>query len=141
MAYDKQTWVNGEVITAEKLNHMEDGIAGAGGSLIVNWVDNALDKTVAELYAAYNSGTPIFVRLIYGSPEVYEGLQRLAPVILLYNYNYANNIRVVVAFTQQVSLTGKDFTFTPATAIFSAESTTDYPEFYCSVKPSQSALI
>lgn len=27
MDYEKQTWVVGEVITAEKLNHMEDGIA------------------------------------------------------------------------------------------------------------------
>lgn len=31
MAYEKQTWVNGDVITAEKLNHMEDGIAEGGG--------------------------------------------------------------------------------------------------------------
>ena len=27
MAYEKQTWVTGDTITAEKLNHMEDGIA------------------------------------------------------------------------------------------------------------------
>lgn len=26
MSYEKQTWVTGEVITAEKLNHIEDGI-------------------------------------------------------------------------------------------------------------------
>ena len=26
MTYEKQTWTNGDVITAEKLNHMEDGI-------------------------------------------------------------------------------------------------------------------
>ena len=31
MAYEKQTWVTGEVITKEKLNHMEDGIANSGG--------------------------------------------------------------------------------------------------------------
>ncbi len=31
MAYTKQTWKTGEVITEEKLNHMEDGIAGASG--------------------------------------------------------------------------------------------------------------
>lgn len=31
MAYEKQTWTTGEVITQEKLNHMEDGIANAGG--------------------------------------------------------------------------------------------------------------
>ena len=28
--YEKQTWVTGEVITKEKLNHMEDGIANGG---------------------------------------------------------------------------------------------------------------
>ena len=27
MAYQKQTWVTGETITEQKLNHMEDGIA------------------------------------------------------------------------------------------------------------------
>lgn len=27
MAYEKQTWQDGEVITKEKLNHIEDGIA------------------------------------------------------------------------------------------------------------------
>lgn len=27
MAYEKQTWNKGDTITAEKLNHMEDGIA------------------------------------------------------------------------------------------------------------------
>ena len=31
MAYEKQTWVTGEVITKEKLNHMEDGISTGGG--------------------------------------------------------------------------------------------------------------
>lgn len=31
MAYDKNIWSCGDEITAEKLNHMEDGIANAGG--------------------------------------------------------------------------------------------------------------
>lgn len=33
MAYEKQTWECGETITAEKLNHIEDGIesASSGG--------------------------------------------------------------------------------------------------------------
>lgn len=29
--YEKQTWVTGETITEDKLNHMEDGIATGGG--------------------------------------------------------------------------------------------------------------
>ena len=33
MSYTKQTWANGDTITAEKLNHMESGIEGAGVGL------------------------------------------------------------------------------------------------------------
>ena len=29
MSYTKQTWANGDLITADKLNHMEDGVADA----------------------------------------------------------------------------------------------------------------
>ena len=31
MSYEKQTWADGQTITASKLNHMENGIFGAGG--------------------------------------------------------------------------------------------------------------
>ena len=59
MAYTKQTWETGDVITAEKLNHMEDGIggtSGAGGILIIHVTyDNTgtfLDKTWQEIFDA-----------------------------------------------------------------------------------------
>ena len=65
MAYEKNTWVNGDTITAEKLNHMEDGIAEGGGSssgpLIVNLsytesehsFDTIMDKTWQEIHDAF----------------------------------------------------------------------------------------
>ena len=34
MSYDKQNWVTGEVITAEKMNHIEEGIENVGATLI-----------------------------------------------------------------------------------------------------------
>ena len=71
MAYEKQTWVNGETITQEKLNHMEDGIANAGGGggvfvIHVSDIDYqnytaVVDKTYAEAFAAFNDGQPFFV--------------------------------------------------------------------------------
>lgn len=44
MAYTEQTWVDGEIITAEKLNHMERGISNGspveiyveGTTLVIN---------------------------------------------------------------------------------------------------------
>jgi len=61
MAYEKQTWTTGEVITEEKLNHIEDGIANAGdGVLVVNMNQTkdgdidvfTLDKTWQEIFDA-----------------------------------------------------------------------------------------
>ena len=58
MEYEKQTWVTGNRITAEKLNHMEDGISsaqGGGGTsepLIVKASNNTsgtLDHTWNEI--------------------------------------------------------------------------------------------
>ena len=46
MAYEKQTWATGEVITQEKLNHMEDGIANAGGD-----AGYECSETVTELFS------------------------------------------------------------------------------------------
>lgn len=60
MSYEKQTWSTGETITADKLNHMEDGIAGAGGGgvLVISSVydeqteTTTLDKTWQEIHDA-----------------------------------------------------------------------------------------
>lgn len=63
MAYEKQTWVCDETITADKLNHMEDGIANAssGEHFVVTFTTSDLetataDKTYAEIAEAFNSG-------------------------------------------------------------------------------------
>lgn len=65
MSYEKQTWATGDVITAEKLNHMEDGIAGAesggGGGESIHTLtatitnDTEYDMTPMMTYP-YNSG-------------------------------------------------------------------------------------
>lgn len=66
MSYEKQTWVYKDEITAEKLNHMEQGIAdasqgGGGTPLIVNQTTTVdgdynvitLDKTWREIKDAF----------------------------------------------------------------------------------------
>lgn len=64
MSYEKQTWTTGDIITADKLNHMEDGIAG-GGLFIVNYVYgdevDTLNKTYAEIKSAFLSGKIIYI--------------------------------------------------------------------------------
>lgn len=64
MAYEKQTWVTGETITAQKLNHMEDGIANCGLFVVTITYDDELqsyscDKTNEEIYNAWVSGANV----------------------------------------------------------------------------------
>ena len=65
MAYEKQTWKKGNTITAEKLNHMEDGIAavekqqGPAGPAGADGQDGAAAE-ITEVTATVdaNTGTP-----------------------------------------------------------------------------------
>lgn len=53
MAYTPTEWKKGDIVTSEKLNKLENGVA-AGGVLVVS-VDaetGALDKTYAEIVGA-----------------------------------------------------------------------------------------
>ena len=70
MAYTPKTWVCGEVITAEDLNHLENGLANAsGGCLFVSgtMVGNdlhtqSLDKTPSEIKEAYLGGHSVIFK-------------------------------------------------------------------------------
>lgn len=53
MSYTKQTWATGDVITADKMNHMEDGIAEGGGFLAVE-MDVDSQSLVAVLNKTWN---------------------------------------------------------------------------------------
>ena len=57
MAYEKKTWETGEVITADGLNHMEEGIEENGKIIIVREVmpdpyTSRIDKDFNEVKAA-----------------------------------------------------------------------------------------
>lgn len=70
MAYEKQTWQTGEVITQEKLNHMEDGIGSCVMVVGATTGENnavTLGKTWQEIHDAMASGK------IVATLESYEG--------------------------------------------------------------------
>ena len=49
MAYNKNTWANGDVISAEKLNNIEQGIedaSGSGGVEVINWTMTESNETI-----------------------------------------------------------------------------------------------
>lgn len=71
MAYVKQNWECGETITADKLNHMEDGIENAGGSAsvaVVHITGNdpsqlSADMTCDEMVAVIENGGMLFAEM------------------------------------------------------------------------------
>lgn len=81
MSYVKTTWKDGDVITAEKLNKIENGIeaasggGGGGGSFLVTitWDETTSeyvsDKTYAEIKAAFESGQGV---VAFCDPNIYE---------------------------------------------------------------------
>ena len=92
MAYTKNIWTSGDIVTSEKLNHIEDGInniqeavsmmefGGSGSSVfLINAIESeddgnhllTLDKTWQEIYDAHISGTHCVVRRL--SEDVQKG--------------------------------------------------------------------
>jgi hypothetical protein len=79
MAYEKKTWETGEVITADGLNHIEEGLAdcsSGGGRFDVNvtaeyqtdhFEVTGYDKTVEEMVDAYNDGKCVVARVVIGN--------------------------------------------------------------------------
>lgn len=69
MAYTKNTWTDGDIVSSAKLNHMEDGIANAESVFIVGGVslgeggtlEGTLDKTWQEIHDAMQSKICIVV--------------------------------------------------------------------------------
>lgn len=73
MSYEKYTWENGEVITKEKLNHIENGIEGAssGGIFIVEKdPEKGASATFDEMLNAINDGK-LLVLKNYSMPKQY----------------------------------------------------------------------
>ena len=59
MSYEPTNWKTGDVVTSAKLNKLENGVAGAGGVLVVHDNDGTLDKTWKEIRDAMGTGIAI----------------------------------------------------------------------------------
>lgn len=58
MSYTPTVWKKGDKITSEKLNKLENGVAGSGGGVLVVHANEsgALDKTWQEMADAVEAG-------------------------------------------------------------------------------------
>ena len=72
MAYNPTSWVNGDTITATKLNKLEQGVANA--VTILTYSDDHFNLTVREIIEAMGKG------IVYFSPEL-ENNYRLSYIV------------------------------------------------------------
>lgn len=78
MSYTPNTWQDGDIITAAKLNNIEGGIENANTPFVVTLTpttqdfSGTMDKTVAEINAAYQLGRRIVFRLITSAATMIE---------------------------------------------------------------------
>mgnify|MGYP002520365324 CR=1 FL=1 len=86
MAYVKQNWECGQVITADKLNHMEDGIENAGGDCDAG-------------YACYHGGDTIFSETVTLEESTQQGVYE---AVLQYD-------KIILDTTIRVSINGGEF--------------------------------
>lgn len=101
MAYEKHEWQTGEVITAEKLNNLEDGCGNSGGTLIVTFTPNSensqegtSDKSADEIVEALNAGKVVLGTFREGSQET-NYMNMFAPLSMVANHEGTS----FVAFT------------------------------------------
>lgn len=79
MSYDKQNWQTGDVITANKLNHIEDGIANGGGvgitfiNVTTGDENTTLDKKWSEINSLFSSGEISYLKYEDGSIALVTG--------------------------------------------------------------------
>lgn len=64
MAYEPTVWKSGDLVTATKLNKMEQGIAGSGGGVLCvrDDTNGTLNKTFGEIVTALENGTFVYIK-------------------------------------------------------------------------------
>ena len=92
MSYTKKTWASGDTVTSSALNNMEGGIDAAANPFVVTLTPTAqdfsgtMDKTVAEITAAYQAGKQIVFKMYTSETSFIEVPVSLVGYDSIYTY-------------------------------------------------------
>ena len=75
MTYIPNAWATGDVVTAEKLNHMEEGIASNASNIFVvtftrNGATPTADASLTEIYNAFQAGAVVIGIMNVGDASI-----------------------------------------------------------------------
>lgn len=130
MAYEKQSWSSGDVVTSSKLNHIEGGIEEAASTVYATPVFSGivgyrLNKTAREVLALYREGKPICINVeVAGEPTEQGGttttqtnnIAHYLSGVSVVNYEPARQIPQIEGMPDDVPSESNEqisFTFTP----------------------------
>lgn len=89
MSYEKQTWTSGEIITAEKLNNLEEGVqealAGSDKTLIITIETELFDPDQYNSYGSQEGVVEIPLKSITLSEGSFENLMKNSSIIESYD--------------------------------------------------------
>lgn len=134
MSYTPHEWQNDELITAAKMNNIEEGIAeGGGGAVIITDNGTQLDKTYAEIYDLVNSGTPCYIKYNLNRSQNdldtdYAHQVELMPIVVVMKYD--DKYRVYASCSAGISVGAANVVGSPSIWAYQASVSTDYPTFY-----------
>lgn len=125
MTYEKQNFQDGQVLTAEQLNHMEDGIANAGGgsggvlfaNFQINWDDSTAtsDVSAEQVYNAFTSGRYVVGR---GVPIDENTLNLVYDLFVAESYEDAKGVHHRATFSNcEIITEGTKISFYPVTIV------------------------
>lgn len=112
MSYEKQTWVTGDVITAEKLNHLEGGVEASSSDEFIpiftikygttGTATARCDKTYEEVLAA------IIANNCFRGKVIYDGIQGLEEYFYLSSRSSDDNSDDNFAFERFIAGTSNN---------------------------------
>lgn len=109
MAYTKQTWADGDIISAEKLNHIEDGIDGASGGAVISQMVFLKPKDIVNFTAGqeikFDSSNSHFLDAEDNEVDIFTGV-----FVPYYYMEEANGISVSNTYSNGIY--GNVFYFT-----------------------------
>lgn len=111
MSYTPTEWKKGDIVTSEKLNKLETGVAdaggGGGGALICEDTSGTLNKTAGEIVEAIMAGIPVYTHGGFYAQFVYV---TYPPNTQTYGFGYfAPTGPQQATFFQYTALTADDY--------------------------------
>ena len=108
MAYTPTEWKNGDVITAEKLNKIENGIKDIPNDdfyITITYINEVtMDKTFEEITEAYTQGKRLLVKLVNHNNAILP-LRSVSSSMGGATYNFVGISNISVFFDSSTSTT------------------------------------